>query len=153
MRVSALAAMLAPGKRQCRERERKKEYCLVRECASCEDTTTLRPDAFAGQAVGSCCIRRGHGSSSFSIARNCGGEAAPRSHNTSCRVIFACSDLIRRWIAGTIIQICIERTQLLIDLRIAIEQLQIVHRGRLLRPRRLCATLHPDGGAPAHQQQ
>ncbi len=63
------------------------------------------------------------------------------------------SALVRRWIAGVVIQIRIQRVQLLIDLRIAIQQLQIVDGSGFLRSGRRCAMLHPDCRATAHHQQ
>ena len=120
------SAMLCVRRREDGDGDAKQEENPAGYDPSQEDTAAFRRSASAGRA-GSCCVPR-HGSPSFFLGRHDGSA----SHIATSTPPAARLCSILRGIAGVIIQICIERTQLLIDLRIAVQQLQIVHGRGLL---------------------
>jgi hypothetical protein len=142
LRASAVSSMLRVGNGEDGEREREKKSGPTREDMSTRqitkdasrDTAAYRRGASGYRGL-SCCAPR-HGGPSFSIERRAAppptwlaAEPLPPAKSPASER----SLLIRRWTAGVIIEICIERAQLLIDLRVAIQQLQIVHGCGLLR--------------------
>jgi hypothetical protein len=159
-RAAAVSAMLSIGQRRCGRGQEKKESRERREEACREDTSErtapLRRRASAGRAVVSCCAAPycgpRHGGSSFSLERGCVLSHKIRVGHTGLSPPAAASRSVRRWTAGIVIKVCIERVQLLIDLRIAVQQLQIMHGSGFLRGWRRCAMLHPDRCAAAQHQ-
>jgi hypothetical protein len=116
MRAPAMAAMLREGKRDGYTQPAPKN-CFSEECRSTAHTrhTTAFTSCYAAYFA-----KPGHGSVSFSNKQNLVLVL------NSPHALLAKS-LIRRWIAGVVIQIRVQRIQLLIHLRIPIQQLQIVH--------------------------
>ena len=116
--------MLRVGERESGDGQGKKEGRPARESTSCRDTAASRRSASVSCAVSYCAPR--HGSPSFFMGRSdrsaltIADSAPPAGRFRS----------ILGWSAGIIIEISIQRIQLLINLRVAIQQLQIAHGGR-----------------------